>query len=323
MDDYTLQCYLALCAQLNFTNAAQTMYISQSTMTRVIANLETEVGCRLINRGSSGITLTLAGKEFLKGAKGILRAKQNIIARAQAAANQTVEEVKVGYMAQVSYVLMPEALKEAKRTLPDIKLTLAPNQHYALIQDLANDNIDIAILSAFQLPSAEFKGSSLHKDWRSEVLFKTPIILAIHEEHPLSECSFLTPETLRKERLIFYEPYDSILNRDHKTVSPIMAYLAECHDFVAQQYHTVGDLFSLLSLVECNDGIGVVPTDMIRFFSPHMKFLPIRFRDGGDCSLQCVICHKKQHTKPEIQKVVDLFVRLDKTGVVPDMPFEG
>lgn len=323
MDDYTLQCYLALCAQLNFTNAAQTMYISQSTMTRMIANLEAEVGCRLINHGSSGITLTPAGEEFLKGAKGILRAKQNIIARTQAAASRTVEEVRVGYMAQVSYALMPAALKEAKQTLSDITLSLVPNQHYALLQELANDNIDIAILSAFQLPSAEFRGASLHKDWRSQVLFKTPIILAIHEEHSLSERPFLTPEALRKERLIFYEPYDSILNRDHRTVSPIMAYLAECHGFVAQRYHTVGDLFSLLSLVECNDGIGVVPTDMIRFFSPYMKFLPIQFRDGSDCSLQCVICHKKQHTKPGIQKVVDLFVRLDKTGLVPAVPFEG
>ena len=76
MDDFTLQCYISLCYHMNFTSAAQAMYVSQPTMTRLIAGLESEVGYKLIKRGTTGLTITPAGQEFLKGAKTILNTKK-------------------------------------------------------------------------------------------------------------------------------------------------------------------------------------------------------------------------------------------------------
>lgn len=317
MDDFSLQCYITLCSQLNFTTAAQTMYVSQPTMTRLIAGLETEMGCKLINRGNNGLTLTLAGQEFLKGAKNIIKTKQNVISHVQAIANNSVEEIHVGYMAQVSYAMMPIALKEAKNKLPEIKLSLEPNQHYALVQDLADEKIDIAILSTFESVPLDFKGNILNKDWNTDVLFHTPIIATFHENHPFEGKEYLTKEDMQKERLLFYEPYDSVFNRNEKSISPIMLYFSQYHDFVPENYRTVGDLFGLLSIVECDAGIGIMPSDMIRFSSPHMKFLPIEFHDEKACSLQCVICYKKSNTKPAVKAVAELFLGLDMTRMLP------
>lgn len=320
MDDFTLQCYISLCYHMNFTSAAQATYVSQPTMTRLIASLESEVGCKLVKRGSNGLTITPAGQEFLKGAKEILRTKRDVISTVQSVNHKYADEIKIGYMAQVAYDLMPLFLKEFYENVSGIRLRLEPDRHYELVKDLLGDKIELAVISTFKYVSTDFKGNLLNKDFEACTLFDTPIVLAINENHPLAYKNYLTREEMKQEELLFYEPYDSILERDPNKIGPIMSYFSKYHEFDAEIYRTVGDLFSLLSLVECNAGIGVVPSDMMRFFSPRVKFLPVHFEDGKECSLQCVVCYKKDHNNPLITKVVEFFKSMDLKSIIPRIP---
>lgn len=64
MDIHTLQCFLTLAHDLNFTKAAEKEHITQSSLSRKINGLEDELGISLFYRDSHQVSLTEAGKEF-------------------------------------------------------------------------------------------------------------------------------------------------------------------------------------------------------------------------------------------------------------------
>lgn len=68
-----LECFCALAETLNFTKAAQQIYMTQSVFSKNIASLEHELGCTLITRSKVSPVLTEAGTRIYARAKGIVR----------------------------------------------------------------------------------------------------------------------------------------------------------------------------------------------------------------------------------------------------------
>ena len=65
MNDRQIRCFLEVCKELNFTKAAEKMYVAQPAVSRNISSLEKELGIKLFNRESRRkITLTEEGKTF-------------------------------------------------------------------------------------------------------------------------------------------------------------------------------------------------------------------------------------------------------------------
>jgi len=54
--------------ELHFTRAAERLYVTQSALTRQIAQLEDNLGVRLFNRDTRHVELTAAGKVFVEEA---------------------------------------------------------------------------------------------------------------------------------------------------------------------------------------------------------------------------------------------------------------
>lgn len=72
MDTIQLQYYIALAKELNFTRVADRFFTTQPTVCRKMDALEEELGIKLINRSTHGVTLTRAGKEYLRYANEIM-----------------------------------------------------------------------------------------------------------------------------------------------------------------------------------------------------------------------------------------------------------
>lgn len=76
MDINTLKTFLTLVEVGSFTRTSEKLYVSQSTVTNRIADLENEVGKRLLNRGQKQIELTKEGMLFLEYAKRMVELEQ-------------------------------------------------------------------------------------------------------------------------------------------------------------------------------------------------------------------------------------------------------
>ena len=72
MTSRQLEYFLAVARYLNFTRAAEALYVSQTAITRQIQVLEEEVGAQLFFRTKKQVQLTAAGQVFLTEARAIL-----------------------------------------------------------------------------------------------------------------------------------------------------------------------------------------------------------------------------------------------------------
>ena len=73
MDISRLKYFMAVTKTLNFTKAAEELYISHSTVSRAISELETEFGVSLFERSNRSVKLTSAGEYLAEQAQDLIR----------------------------------------------------------------------------------------------------------------------------------------------------------------------------------------------------------------------------------------------------------
>src|SRR3954471_14605754 len=78
-----LRAFVAVAEELNFSRAAERLYVSQPALSRQIRTLERVVGCELLRRTTHRVELTLAGSALLDRARSVLEALDAAVAAAQ------------------------------------------------------------------------------------------------------------------------------------------------------------------------------------------------------------------------------------------------
>lgn len=312
MDDFSLQCFIALGKQLNFTNVAQFMHISQPTLSRIIANLETELGCKLLNRTAQRTSLTSAGKRFLDGAQKILELHTTVLEETRLAQLHETAQIRIGYMPQSAFSVMPILLERASRLLPSTEVLLLTDQHYALHSNLDEGMIDMAIFSAFE--------GDAEKRWCTEYLYSDQWCVLLREEHPLCSQPFITPEQIAHMTWLFYDSYDSILNRNAYSEGPTISRLKNMFSVTPGSFCTISDLIGVFSLVVCGIGVGILPMHMKRFSPPGIRFVPLQISNGTrDFTIECVLCYKKENGNAAIPAILDIVRGMREEGLLrPD-----
>lgn len=79
MDTRHLEEFLALAHDLNWSSAAQRTFVARATLTEHIADLESELGCRLFKKEGRNLVLTPLGKRFVGDADDLVqRARKTV-----------------------------------------------------------------------------------------------------------------------------------------------------------------------------------------------------------------------------------------------------
>ena len=76
--------FLAVENQLSFTRAAAALFVTQSTLSRSISALETELGANLLERDFHNVNLTPAGELMYREMRGIMDTINGLVQRVQA-----------------------------------------------------------------------------------------------------------------------------------------------------------------------------------------------------------------------------------------------
>ena len=80
-----------------FLDAAELLFMSQSTLSKHIMAMERELGCRLIDRSQRHVTLTAQGEAFLPYAQKIATLQRRYLAAIQISADEPLEHIAVGF----------------------------------------------------------------------------------------------------------------------------------------------------------------------------------------------------------------------------------
>lgn len=177
---------------LNFSVAAKHLYITQSTLSQQIKQLEFELGFELFLRNSRHISLTEAGEEFLPFARKTIQDAEDGVQRLHDLQHVKAGKLRVGVTYSLSTVLT-EGLLEFMKVFPDIKLEVCYKTVNELLALLKERELDF-ILSYKPLLDAP--------DVDSMPLFENALALVVSKEHILATKKRITLQELANVPLV-------------------------------------------------------------------------------------------------------------------------
>ena len=161
---------------LNFSVAAKHLYITQSTLSQQIKQLEFELGFELFLRNSRHILLTEAGEEFLPFARKTIQDAEDGVQRLYDLQNVKTGTLRVGVTYSLSTVLT-EGVMSFMKEFPGIRLEIFYKTVDELLLLLREHKVDF-ILSYKPLFNAP--------DVESMPLFENTLALVVSKEHKLA-----------------------------------------------------------------------------------------------------------------------------------------
>ena len=136
--------FTKLVATGNFTRAADTLGISQQTLSARLASLEKELDAKLVVR-STPLTLTPAGTEFYLYAKEQEQARISMIRKVGDASSGGAGVLKVAISPARARDLMPNVIKEFRAGLPGVRVMILEGTNEQLLRYAERGEVDIAV----------------------------------------------------------------------------------------------------------------------------------------------------------------------------------
>ena len=117
-----LEYFVAVAENRSILKAAQSIHISQPSVSVQIKALEDELGVPLFERRRDGVILTPEGEEFLQHARAVLRTVDTAKTSLQAFQSTPIGRVVVGIPGSLASLLTVELVERARAQLPNVQL---------------------------------------------------------------------------------------------------------------------------------------------------------------------------------------------------------
>lgn len=144
MDINFLRTFLEVHRTCHFGKAAENLFVTQSTVSARIRQLEDELGVKLFNRDRNNIQLTAAGQKFLRHAESIL----NVWNRARMDINffeEGWQPFVIGAIPSLWDIYMQDCLSVIRNKYPDLPIVAEAITTENLIRQIYDQSIDLGI----------------------------------------------------------------------------------------------------------------------------------------------------------------------------------
>ncbi|KGJ92419.1 LysR substrate-binding domain-containing protein [Thalassotalea sp. ND16A] len=142
-----LQYLLALNEHQHFHRAADACFVSQSTLSSAIIKLEQLLDCQLIERDHKSFVFTAHGKAVVKMAEQLIHNATDLVEFSMSQGLASKGHIYLGCIPTIAPFLLTDVISASSQQLPDIELFIKEAPTEVLLEQLANGDIDIAILA--------------------------------------------------------------------------------------------------------------------------------------------------------------------------------
>ena len=231
---------LAVGKNLHFKKAADECYVSPSTLSNAITELEMQLGIKIFERNNKKVIVTSLGQEILEKAQQIRLEVQNIYELVQNKSNGLSHHISLGIIPTISPYFLPLILPKIQKEFPDLKLKIEEGQSGLLTQKVREGDLDMAILA---LPY-ELNGLNSLKFWEEDFYWVS------HDQNELAGKSEIKASELERSQLMLLE--DGHCLKDH--------ILDACNISASSKYSLkASSLNTLIQLVKGKMGTTLVP----------------------------------------------------------------
>jgi len=136
-----------LAERLNFRAAAEAQFVTQSTLSAGIKELETLLGVQLAERDQRQVRLTAVGEDIAARGRGLLTAANDLVETARSAARPLSGLLRLGAIPTVAPFLLPRVLPALRREHKELKLHLREDLTEPLLERLRAGRLDVGMIA--------------------------------------------------------------------------------------------------------------------------------------------------------------------------------
>lgn len=225
----------------HFGRAAQDCFITQSSLSASIRELEATLGKTLIERTRRTVMMSELGMEVVRRARQVVRDVEDIADLVDAAGTPLCGNLRMGVIPTIAPFLLPRVLPTLRQAYPDLKLYLSEKQSAPLLDDLAAGDLDLLLL-AFPYPCENLTTLLFADD---------PFWVAYPKGHFPADRERLGGHDLEGEELLLLGQGNCL--RDHALSACGLSGQFQGADFQATSLHT------LVQMVEGGLGLTLLP----------------------------------------------------------------
>ncbi len=211
MFDFRLKVFYTVAKRLNFTRAAEELYITQPAVTRHIHEIENHFKVKLFERNGTKIKLTAAGEVLLHHSEQLFNVYRNLEFEINTYSQRHSGELNIGASTTVAQYVLPPVLAAFHKKFKDIKVSLTINNTEQIEQALQNQHIDLGII----------EGRSKNTLFKYTEFIKDELVLISASGHPLAKKANIKPEELLKIPLLLREPGSGTLEVIAHALKPL------------------------------------------------------------------------------------------------------
>ena len=177
--DVSIQKYLAFVETVDagsFTRAAERLHYSQSGVSRMIRDLETEWRLTLLERGKGGVKLTSDGMKLLPLARSVCREQEKLQRQVEELSGLQAGLIRVGAPGCIASERLPAWIGEFRQTCPGIDYELLVGDRGEIEGWLLTGRVDLGIVDLPADPALD-----------TEFLEQDPLLAVLPEGHPAAE----------------------------------------------------------------------------------------------------------------------------------------
>ena len=245
LDLRQLRYFVAVAECEHVGKAAEQLHISQSPLSRQIAQLEERLGLQLFERSQQRLRISADGRTFLHEAKALLKHADRLESFGRRLGRGESGGLCIGYVSHAIHAgVLPKALRRVREERPGVHIVLYHLTSQEQLEGLRQRSLDIALVC--EPVSAD------DPDLQATPVFNDPLALALPAGHPLADKEYINPADLHEQDWVMVDGHASPNRRERFMVRCVEA------GFTPQIRLEAAEPLSALGLVSAGLGLALI-----------------------------------------------------------------
>ena len=249
-----LRYFVAIADTLSFSRASESLYVSQSALSKQIAELERELGVLLFQRDKRSVALTEAGRLLLPEAKNILIQSEKLVPllRKGGQPGAASRSVYIGVEARADeepavHTLLSDAVFRQRQQVPGLRTLYWRTDYLSVRKALLEGTYDLGVFLHTE--------PTLGEEFDTLPLMEDELVLVVRSQYPYPNTLDSVQDLLQRRGII-------LLERESRGQTQILNLLAALNS--APQIRFCGSPSALRLTVESGESTAILPATIAR-----------------------------------------------------------
>ena len=276
-----LQYLVALHEHGHFGRAAEASFVSQSTLSAGIRELESLLGVVLVERSRRVVRFTPLGNQVVAKAHRLLREAEELSELVQASGKPLSGELRMSVIPTIAPFFLPRILPRLRRERPQLKLFLREETSEHAIESLHHGRAD-CVLIALPFATGEVE---------SETICQDALYVAFPKDDPRDPPAEIPPSMIDETRLLLLE--DGNCLKEHALAACNRPEMRASATMIGTSLHT------LVQMVDNGLGLTMLPEMAIRAGILHETNVVARPLKGRNTSREIALVWRANSPRAE------------------------